>query len=376
MRLRTSAALAALLLSACSSAPIDDPSLHPPGAPVRVGGERVIRDLARFDFVTGYPKRFLEQRLAFTAACDTSARSPDKGAVADANAIFEIAIEAESPEDFASRLQGEFELVELSAPDAPFPAAEGMMTGYATPEVFVRAKPDERFRFPIFGDLRAKHPELATKPRRELLASEEARAAAIAWIDDPLGWALVETNGTARLRFDDGGVKKGEPRRSIAISRVATNGLPWTSIGRWLANRGLVNAAEYTFTDVVNASIANPAKTEEAALDNERVVFFEIVKGDLFPPPVGIAGGRLIPAYSCAADQSLYPPGSVLAVVERGEGVSDPRTARIVFVHDAGGAIKGPGRIDVYFGEGTEAIARAGQERRAVEVYRLRRRGS
>ena len=36
--------------------------------------------------------------------------------------------------------------------------------------------------------------------------------AAIAWIDDPLGWALVETNGSARLRFDDLGVEKGEPR--------------------------------------------------------------------------------------------------------------------------------------------------------------------
>lgn len=355
------------VVAACSSPPAD-PTLHPPSQGRAPEGSRSIRDLSRFDFITPYPKRFLEQRLAFTAACDTSARSPDEDAAADANLIFKLAIDSQNQEDFASRLQGAFELVQYDGGD------QGMLTGYATPEVRVRSKPDERFRFPIFGDLRKVDPELATRPRREILASEPARAAAIAWVDDALAWALVETNGTARLEFDDGGVKSGKPRRSLAISRIATNGRPWTSIGRWLASRGIVDAASYTLEDVARAAAASPEKTEEAALDNERVVFFEAVQGDGFPPPVGIKGGRLISGYSCAADQSLYPPGSVLVVIDRTEGLREPRSARILFVHDAGGAISGPGRIDVYSGQGTEAIVNAGKTRTPVEVYRLRRR--
>jgi len=363
---RTASAILLLALASCASAP-DDPSLHPPKLEPLAAGARTVRDLSQFDFMTAYPKRFLEQRLAFTAACDTSARSPDKDAAADADLLFKLAIDSQNQEDFASRLQGAFELVQVAG------AEEGMLTGYATPEVVVRSKPDERFRFPIFGDLRKVDPELAAKTRREIVASEAMRAQAIAWIDNPLGWALVETNGTARLNFDDAGVKSGKPRRSVAISRIATNGRPWTSIGRWLATRGIVDSASYTLEDVARASAAFPEKTVEAALDNERVVYFETVQGEGFPP-VGIKGGRLISGYSCAADQSVYPPGSVLVVVERGEGLREPRSARFLLVHDAGGAIAGPGRIDVYSGEGIDAIVSAGKTRTPIEVYRLRRR--
>lgn len=381
--------LASALAGGCASAP-SDPTLRPPGAPTRVSGETVVRDLDGFDFVTGYPKRFLEQRVAFNAACDMSRQSPDRQAARDAALLFELASAAGSPEQFAASLQGRFELVQVQAEGDALAAARGMMTGYATPEVSVRLREDERFRFPIFGDLRAKHPGLAKLPRRELLASKEARAEAIAWIDDPLAWALVETNGSARLTIDESTAKDGR-RSSIVISRVATNDRPWTSIGRWLANRGLLDGATYTFADVAASCAANPGKAVDAALDNERVVYFERVGEAAFPPPYGLRGGKLMSAYSCAADQSVYPAGTVLVIVEREEPAAgdasgggavpagDPapaprRAARFLFVHDAGGAIVGPGRVDVYFGEGTDALLRAGQTRSPVEVYRLRAR--
>ena len=371
---RTISFLLALGLGACAQTAHDDPTLHPPGTPVRASGETVVRDLSRFDFMTAFPKRFLEQRVAFTAACEMSSRSADKSAAGDAELLYKIAMDAQGPEDFASRLQGKFELVQVEAdPSSGTSAKDGMMTGYASPEFVVRSKPDERFRFPIYGDIRATHPELADKPRRELVASDALRDSAIAWIDDPLGWALIETNGTARLKFDDGGIKDGKPRKRICISRVATNGREWTSLGRWLANRGLVDGS-YTFADVVRASEKLPDKAAEAALDNERVVFFAVVDEKSFPPPLGLPAGKLLAAYSCAADQSIYPAGTVLVVFDRGEGVREPRSARFLFVHDAGGAIKGPGRIDLYFGEGVDAVAAAGQARTPIEVYRLRRR--
>lgn len=361
---------ASAVLAGCAHAE-RDPSLHPPGSPVKTAGTTVIRDLSRFDFQTGYPKRFLEQRVAFTAACEASARSESAGAAGDAKLLLKIGLDSKSPDDFASQLQGKFELVQVESSDPAMSAHEGMLTGYATPEVIVRSKPDERFRFPIFGDIRQTHPELAGKTRRELCADPAAREIAIAWIDDPLGWALVETNGTAKLKFDDGGVKQGKPARIARVSRVGTNGREWTSIGRWLANRGMVDAT-YTFADVAGACASQPERAEQAALDNERVVFFEEVGEERFPPALGIDGAKLMPLYSCAADQSIYPPGSVLVVIERGDGAA--RAARFLFVHDAGGAIKGPGRVDVYFGEGTEALVSAGKTRTPIEVYRLKRR--
>lgn len=381
--------LAAVLISGfagCARTTIDnDPTLHPPGekgAAPAVAGETVIRDLSRYDFLTAYPKRFIEQKVAFGASCDMSARSADKGVEADAKLLRKLFNDAKSPEDFASSLQGEFELVQVAVnaaapstvPSGILSGKDGMLTGYATPEVLVRSKPDERFRFPIVGDIRKSHPELIDKPRRELIASPAVRESAIAWVDDPLAWALIETNGSARLTFEDSGVEKGKSRRTIVISRVATNGKPWTSIGRWLANRGLVDSSTYTFADVAREAGAHPDKTEAAALDNERVVFFAVVSEAAFPPPIGVSGGGLMAGYSCAADQSIYPAGSVLVVVERDGQAGVLRPARFLFVHDAGGAIAGPGRVDVYFGEGTDALLKAGQARTPIEIFRLRRR--
>ncbi len=375
-------ALACVVLSGCARTTIDnDPTLHPPvakGAAPEVAGETVVRDLSRYDFLTAYPKRFIEQKVAFGASCDMSARSADKGVEADAKLLRKLFNDAKSPEDFASSLQGEFELVQVAVnagvPSGVLSGKDGMLTGYATPEVLVRSKPDERFRFPIVGDIRKSHPELIDKPRRELIASPAVRESAIAWVDDPLAWALIETNGSARLTFEDSGVEKGKSRRSIVISRVATNGKPWTSIGRWLANRGLVDSSTYTFADVAREAGAHPDKTEAAALDNERVVFFAVVSEAAFPPPIGVSGGGLMAGYSCAADQSIYPAGSVLVVVERDGQAGVLRPARFLFVHDAGGAIAGPGRVDAYFGEGTDALLKAGQARTPVEIFRLRRR--
>ena len=68
----------------------------------------------------------------------------------------------------------------------------------------------------------------------------------------------------------------------------------------------------------------------------------------------------------------------MLVIVERSaqtpaEG-APPRTARFVFVQDAGGEIEGPGRIDAYFGDGIDALIRAGQTRTPIDVYRMRSR--
>ncbi len=371
------ALLALVTLPACAPRAAD-PTLQPPGAPRTIIGETVIRDLSSYDFATGYPKRFLEQRVAFNAACESSSRSSDEDAAADAALLFKLSSESGSPEQFAASLQGKFELVQYTvAPSedpAVLPADAGMMTGYATPEIAVRTKPDERFRFPLFGDLRKTNPELATLTRRELMQSEEARAAAIAWIDDPLAWAIVETNGSAACVVNESKGKEGMYDRRFAITRVGTNDRPWTSVGRWLAYRGLLDGATYTFLDVAKAATDNPAKIEEAALDNERVVFFGFAKETAFPPVYGLPKGRLMSGYSCAADQSIYPPGSVLVVFERGAEAKSQRTPRILFVQDAGGAIVGPGRVDAYFGAGTEALVKAGQLRAPISVYRLRAR--
>lgn len=369
-RLCASLAMAAALtsLSGCagstatrSSAP--EPTLAPPGGPRATTAAQPV-DVRRFDFASAFPKRDLERRVAFLAACDVSLNSTDADVRQDVSALLSAYREANDPAAFARLLTERFEVVRTE-PSTPT-ATDGLMTGYATPLVSVTMAPDERFRFPIFADLRGFDDALATASRREILASPKARERAIAWIDDPFAWALVETNGTAILRI-------AGTRKDIPVSRIATNGRPFQSVGKGLASRGLIDPVTATLADVARSAKLNPREAEAAALENERVVFFEICDPNDFPPVLGLPKGDLVSGFSCAADQSVYPAGSVLLVTER-SATGDARPVRILFVHDAGGAIAGPQRVDAYFGSGNAAVARAGETKYQVDVYRLKAR--
>lgn len=352
-----------------------DQTLHPPDAPVACVEHEARLELDAIDVAALYPKRILEQRMAFLAACESSRASPNASARADVRALMEIYTDAKTAEEFAESIDDTFELIEYRPVGAPAAvdegAPDGLMTGYATPVVTVRLQRDEKFRYPFFGDIRTRSPQLATASRTELLASDEALASALAWIDSPLAWALVETNGTARLNIES--VDRAGTE-STAMTRVATNGKPWTSLGKGLAARGLIDATTSTLRDVIRAAELHPEDALAAALENERVVYFAECTDAEFLPALGIPGAKLVAGYSCAADQSIYPAGSMLIVVARVHDPAKPRRARLVFVHDAGGAIVGPSRVDAYSGEGTAALLRAGEMREKVDIYRLRLR--
>ncbi|MEY3142448.1 MAG: hypothetical protein RLY21_941 [Planctomycetota bacterium] len=342
-----------------------DSSLHPPEG--GAGAMRMVRGPELASLVPGrlYPDIDVQSRMRFIEAIDQCGRSSDPAVQADALAL-RTAFEASKDEaSFLEQLSERFtawEMVSVAGGDGK--PAEGLVTGYATPVVRAKRRADTRFRYPLFVDLRRRFPEIAEASRRQILSTPGVASQAIAWVADPLAWALIETNGSARLVFEDG-IEPGE----LCISRISTNGRPWTGMGRWFAERGLIDKPNFTLADVRTTAYVHPEKAEMAALDNERVVYFALTAPDRFPTTVGLPGGRLIYGWSCAADQSVYPPGSILLVIEE---VGGKQVSHLLFVHDSGGAIAGPQRVDCYLGEGDAALSRAGDLRGAARIYRLR----
>ena len=341
-----------------------DSSLHPPQG--GAGAMQVVRgpDIASLTPGRLYPAIDISSRMRFIEAIDQCGRSPDPDVLADALAL-RAAFEASKDEtSFLQEVSERFVAFEMvAAADDGKPAA-GLVTGYATPVVRAKRRADSRFRYPLFVDLRRRFPEVAEASRRQILSTPGVASQAIAWVGDPLAWALIETNGSARLVFEDG-IDPAE----LCISRVSTNGRPWTGMGRWFAETGLIDKPNFTLADVRTTAYVHPEKAEMAALDNERVVYFALTAPDRFPTTVGLPGGRLVAGWSGAADQSVYPPGSILLVIEQTDG---KEIAHLLFVHDSGGAIAGPQRVDCYLGEGDAALTRAGDLRGAARIYRLR----
>lgn len=371
----TALAAAALLLAGCttdgaarsakSTEPkASDSSLHPPQG--GAGAMQMTRGPEMASMTPGrlYPAVDVSSRMRFIEAIDQCGRSSDPDVLADALAL-RAAFEASKDEaSFLEELSERFVAWEMvPAADGGKPA-EGLVTGYATPVVRAKRRADSRFRYPLFVDLRRRFPEVAEASRRQILSTAGVASQAIAWVSDPLAWALIETNGSARLVFEDG-IEPGE----LCLSRISTNGRPWTGMGRWFFEKGLIDKPNFTLADVRTTAYVHPEKAEMAALDNERVVYFALTAPDRFPTTVGLPGGRLVAGWSCAADQSVYPPGAILLVIEQTDG---KQVAHLLFVHDSGGAIAGPQRVDCYLGEGDAALTRAGDLRGAARIYRLR----
>jgi membrane-bound lytic murein transglycosylase A len=106
---------------------------------------------------------------------------------------------------------------------------------------------------------------------------------------------------------------------------------------------------------------------------NESYVFFRVEEEG----PYGCLGVPVSDERTIATDKRLYPPGALAfidteAPLPLSDGSVGWGTYRgFVMDQDTGGAIKGPGRVDIYFGSGEQAAFRAGYMKRKGRLYFL-----
>jgi len=228
-----------------------------------------------------------------------------------------------------------------------------LMTAYYQPELVVRARPDARFRHPIYAP--PKNP--AAHSRAEIDAGAlRGRGLELAWTDDPFQLFLLHVQGSGRIRFEDG--------RRLGVRFAATNGRPYTSLARVMIEAGLVTKAT---ADVpgLEAALAPLPATERAALmaENARYTFFKLADaGD----PVGSMGVPLTPGRSIATDQGVVPAGTIA-------WLTTPSVRRLVVSQDTGAGVRGA-HVDLFVGAGDDAADFAGRARDRGVLYVLRPR--
>ncbi|MBF0527257.1 MAG: transglycosylase, partial [Deltaproteobacteria bacterium] len=107
---------------------------------------------------------------------------------------------------------------------------------------------------------------------------------------------------------------------------------------------------------------------------NPSYVFFrQVTQG-----PLGNLQVPVTPNRSVATDQHVFPCGA-LAFIQTERPLPDVnhqvkewiKFSRFVLNQDTGGAIKGPGRVDIFFGHGPEAEFSAGYEKQMGRIYFL-----
>jgi membrane-bound lytic murein transglycosylase A len=152
-----------------------------------------------------------------------------------------------------------------------------------------------------------------------------------------------------------------------------SNGRRYASLGRELVKDGKLGSDEVSIPAIRAYFDAHPEKLDEYLFRNESYVFFD----ETTDPPRGCAGTFVTPGRSIATDKRIFPAGAVgfvvvpLPIVERGRVVRTEIRARFVVDDDTGGAIRGPGRVDLYCGEDEAAEVVAGMLRNEGELYYL-----
>jgi len=215
----------------------------------------------------------------------------------------------------------------------------GHFTGYFEPELEARATKSDQFPVPIHAQ-----PAGGCGLARDEIGTE-LDPYAIAWLRDEVDRFFLQVQGSGRLSFDGGG--------GIRVGYAARNGHPYRSIGRMLVDQGVFTTQEMTADRLATWLRADPDRGRAVMNQNPSYVFFHVAETRATDGPVGAAGCSVTAHRSVAVDPDHHTLGSLLWVET--DGVS-----RLCVAQDIGAAIKGPGRLDLFFGTGADAGLAAG----------------
>jgi membrane-bound lytic murein transglycosylase A len=244
--------------------------------------------------------------------------------------------------------------------------APGLLTAYFAPEYEARDEPDEIFSAPVRprpDDLR-RGPDGRFEPYLERAEIERSTGPALAYMR-PEDLFFLQIQGSGYLDFPEG--------RRMRAAYAADNGRPFVGIARPMAERGLL-PRDGTSGDAIRAWLAaNRGAGAQAVTDlNPRYVFFRLESDD-GGQPVGAAGVPLPTGRAVAVDAAAHGWGEPLWLVAEGGNLPGAARSyrRLVVALDAGGAIRGPARADLYLGRGDQAGLEAGRVRHPLRMWRL-----
>lgn len=385
-------ATGALVLAACprgggmptpSPSPTPRPTVTDPAdamQPLAAGTEvRLVDDAGEWDSLRQAIKRSIAY-YRVQPATETFVFGPREVTAAELRASLETFLallgDDPTPEELAGRISEHFELYESVGDEW----GETLVTGYFEPVIEASLKRRKGYDVPIYrkpsdmiyvelGDfdeaLQGEHiagrisgKKLVPYWTRKEIWSDRAlsrRGLEIAWAKDPVDVFFLEVQGSGTLKLPS-----GKERR---IGYDGTNGHRYESIGRLLIDEGKIPEEQMSMQAIRDYLQANPQDVARVLHHNASFVFFRFLPGE----PVGNLGQPVTPERSIALDHRLLPKGALAflmterpQIAEDGTVSSDGPMARFVLSQDTGGAIRGPGRVDFFWGRGPEAAARAG----------------
>jgi len=253
-----------------------------------------------------------------------------------------------------------------------------LFTGYYTPTFEGSTDPAGRFKYPLYSqpDDLVKSPDGVTlgrltvngivpyPQRAEIESSGMLKGREIMWLDDPFEAYIAHVQGSARIRQPDGSF--------VGIGYAANNGHAYVSVAQKLVDDGKISRDQMNLSSMIAYFKAHPEKVAEYTGINPRFVFFRITDGI----PRGSINEPVTALRTIATDKSIYPRAClafISTILPRANGneVAQEPYQGFALDQDTGGAIRAPGRCDIYMGQGDTAGRLAGQTYKEGRLYYL-----
>lgn len=244
----------------------------------------------------------------------------------------------------------------------PAGQTQGFFTGYYETEVDGSRFPSDEYSTPMY----AAPAETVRKRQSKVFADLDrtriedgalaGKSLEICYVKSPIDAFFAQIQGSTRVKLDSG--------KLLRLNYVASNGMPYTPVGKFLVDRGIVSKEEMSMDKIREFMEANPEEGKALRQKNRSFVFFRETPLGAHDECIGAQGVPLTPGRSLAVDKKIHIYGTPIWIDAEFPIESEkPETKfrRLLVAQDTGSAIVGPARADIYFGHGEEISHIAGR---------------
>ncbi len=230
---------------------------------------------------------------------------------------------------------------------------------YKMPQDLVKGEEGEILGRRMADGTTAQYPDRAEIERSGMLAGTE-----VIWLADKFDAYVAHVQGSAKVRLADGEL--------ITLGYAGNNGHEYRSVNTALVEDGKIPASEINLSRMIEFFKQNPNLLDEYVNRNPRFVFFREQKTE----PLGSLNVEVTKMRTVATDKSVYPRASLVFLDTklprmRGTEVVKQPFSGFLLDQDTGGAIRAPGRCDIYMGVGDKAGELAGYTCEEGKLYYL-----
>ncbi len=253
-----------------------------------------------------------------------------------------------------------------------------LFTGYYTPIFDGSLTQTERFKYPLYkmpadlvkapnGEILGRKTAAGFEPypsREEIESSNMLAGTELIWLGDPFEVYIAHVQGSAKIRLPDGSL--------TGVGYTASNGAEYKSVSKAMLEQGKMGGQKLSLAAMIEYFKQYPEEVKDYTKMNPRFVFFQIEQGE----PHGSINEEVTPYRTIATDKTIFPPAclaylATVLPVERGGVIADRQYTGFALDQDTGGAIRAPGRCDVYMGQGDRAGNLAGRTYQEGKLYYL-----